>query len=627
MLARASGKGYLFNVGIEPEFFLVVKNPDGSIRGWDPHQVDDLAKPCYDYKGISGALGFLRELNDGLNRLGWGVYQSDHEDANFQYEVNFRYADALATADRLTFFRMMAGQLAQRSGRSRPSWPSRSRAAPAPVPTCTITWPTRRPASNLFLDESDRRGLGLSTLAYHFIGGVLDHAPALCAVTSPTVNCYKRLQMGPALTGSLSGYTWTPAFISYGDNNRTQMLRVPEGGHVEDRSISSAVQPLPRHRRLSGRRAGRHRPPARSRRAQPRQSLHVRPRNHGPPRRAHAPSEPPRGPGSFRARRRGSRKLGPDRRRAFSPQARRVARVSRAGRVVGDQALPDGTLSRPSVDLSSGMCWITVMEHIEAKHVIIGAGAMGSAAAYHLARRGEPVVLIEQFALGHDRGSSHGAARITRHSYADPRYARLMPAAFRAWRELEADAGEALYIRTGGVSFSPPEVDYAAQVAANLEELGVPHWRGSGRAWNQRHPVFALPDRYDVVFEPDAGMLRAARAVALQVELARLHGRGQTRVIEQLPGPAHRSRARSAGRHHRRRADRRRAPDRLGRCLGQAALALASRPSSPDPPAGALLPRGRRFAIPDRPLSRFSFSREQARTMRFTACRSFRAWV
>ncbi len=78
---------------------------------------------------------------------------------------------------------------------------------------------------------------------YHFIGGILDHAPALCAVTSPTVNCYKRLQMGPALTGSRSGYTWTPAFISYGDNNRTQMLRVPEGGHVEDRSISSAFNP------------------------------------------------------------------------------------------------------------------------------------------------------------------------------------------------------------------------------------------------------------------------------------------------------------------------------------------------------------------------------------------------
>ena len=175
------------------------------------------------------------------------------------------------------------------------------------------------------------------------------------------------------------------------------------------------------------------------------------------------------------------------------------------------------------------------MEAIETRNVVIGAGAMGSAAAYHLARRGEPVVLVEQFELGHNRGSSHGAARITRHSYADPRYARLMPAAFRAWRELEADAGEALYIRTGGVSFSPPGVDYAARVAASLEELGVPHWRGSGREFHARQPAFGLPDGYDVVFEPDAGLLRAARAVALQVELARLHGGPGTRVMDRTP--------------------------------------------------------------------------------------------
>lgn len=175
------------------------------------------------------------------------------------------------------------------------------------------------------------------------------------------------------------------------------------------------------------------------------------------------------------------------------------------------------------------------MEQIEAKHVIIGAGAMGSAAAYHLARLGEPVLLIEQFAPGHDRGSSHGAARITRHSYADPRYARLMPAAFRAWRELEAEAGETLYIRTGGVSFSPPGADYTSRVASSLEELGIPHWRGLGRAWNERHPEFHLPESYDVVFEPDAGMLRATRAVALQLEMARLSGAEQTRVIAGSP--------------------------------------------------------------------------------------------
>jgi sarcosine oxidase len=175
------------------------------------------------------------------------------------------------------------------------------------------------------------------------------------------------------------------------------------------------------------------------------------------------------------------------------------------------------------------------METIEAKNVIIGAGAMGSAAAYHLAKRGEPVVLIEQFALGHARGSSHGAARITRHSYADARYARLMPPAFRAWKDLEADAGESLYIRTGGVSFSPPGVDYAARVAASLEELDVPHWQTSGREWSRRRPAFQLPDGYDVVFEPDAGMVAAARALEVQIERARVHGGARTRIIEQTP--------------------------------------------------------------------------------------------
>jgi glutamine synthetase len=97
--------------------------------------------------------------------------------------------------------------------------------------------------ANLFLDESDPRRLGLSRLAYHFLAGVLAHAPALCAVTSPTVNCYKRLQVGSALTGSQSGYTWVPALITYGDNNRTQMLRVPGPGRVEDRTVSAACNP------------------------------------------------------------------------------------------------------------------------------------------------------------------------------------------------------------------------------------------------------------------------------------------------------------------------------------------------------------------------------------------------
>ena len=192
---------------------------------------------------MAGALDFLRAMNDGLNALGWGVYQTDHEDANYQYEINFHYADALVTADRLTFFRMMAGQIARRCGAVATfmAKPFATRTGSgAHMHYHLADAPTGR---NLFLDESDPRGLGLSELAYHFLGGVLEHARALCAVTSPTVNCYKRLQVGPALTGSRSGFTWVPAFITYGDNNRTQMLRVPEPGHVEDRTVSSACNP------------------------------------------------------------------------------------------------------------------------------------------------------------------------------------------------------------------------------------------------------------------------------------------------------------------------------------------------------------------------------------------------
>lgn len=175
------------------------------------------------------------------------------------------------------------------------------------------------------------------------------------------------------------------------------------------------------------------------------------------------------------------------------------------------------------------------MKTIHVRSVVLGAGAVGSAAAYHLARRGEPVLLVEQFALGHDRGSSHGAARITRHSYADPHYARLMPAAFQCWRELEADAGQPLYIRTGGLSFGPPETGYVAAVAANLAELGVPHRRMSGKELKQALPAFGIPDGNDAVFEPDAGMLTAAKAVALQVALAKQHGGGATEVRAECP--------------------------------------------------------------------------------------------
>jgi len=93
--------------------------------------------------------------------------------------------------------------------------------------------------TNLFLDESDPRGLGLSETAYHFIGGLMKHARSYSAITAPTVNSYKRLKVGT----TASGATWSPVWISYGYNNRTQMLRVPGPGRVEDRTIDGSCNP------------------------------------------------------------------------------------------------------------------------------------------------------------------------------------------------------------------------------------------------------------------------------------------------------------------------------------------------------------------------------------------------
>ncbi len=242
ILSNAREQGFVFNVGIEPEHFLVKRNDDGSISLWDA--TDTLGKPCYDYKGISVAMDYLKDMMGGLNQLGWDSYQSDHEDANGQFEINFNYADALVTADRYTFFKMMTSQLAQKYG---------AIATHMPKPFANLTGSgahihfhiaDANSGENLFLDETDKRDLGLSKMAYHFIGGIMEHASALCSVTSPTVNCFKRLQVGAtALYGSQSGHTWTPAFVSYGDNNRTQMIRTAGPGHLEDRTISAGCNP------------------------------------------------------------------------------------------------------------------------------------------------------------------------------------------------------------------------------------------------------------------------------------------------------------------------------------------------------------------------------------------------
>jgi len=142
-------------------------------------------------------------------------------------------------SDRLVFFRMMVGEIARKHGLFA-SWmpkPFADRTGSGAHYNMSLA---DESGANLFAAVDDPRGCGLTTLGYQFIAGVLRHAHAICAVIAPTVNSYKRL----VKQGSMSGLTWAPVFACYGDNNRTNMLRIPKGGgRVECRAADSANNP------------------------------------------------------------------------------------------------------------------------------------------------------------------------------------------------------------------------------------------------------------------------------------------------------------------------------------------------------------------------------------------------
>jgi glutamine synthetase len=230
MLAKAADLGFTFNLGIETEFF-VFKDREG---GFGPvSDRDILAKPCYDLTGLLDNYRWLTELVAMMNQLGWDVYSFDHEDANGQFETDFAYADALTMGDRLTFFRLMVKEVARKHGYFASFMPKPFANRTGSGAHYNMSLADRETGQNLFEAADDPRGCQLSKLGYQFIAGVLRHAKAICAVTCPTVNSYKRL----IRKGSDSGFTWAPVYVCYGNNNRTNMLRIPlAGGRVECRA-------------------------------------------------------------------------------------------------------------------------------------------------------------------------------------------------------------------------------------------------------------------------------------------------------------------------------------------------------------------------------------------------------
>jgi glutamine synthetase len=164
-------------------------------------------------------------------------YQIDHEDGNAQFEINYTYSECLTSADQYIYFKMAASEIAHQLGMVCTFMPKPFANRTGTGTHFHISIGDKK-TKNIFHDPKDKRGLGLSQTAYYFLGGLLQHARGLTAVLAPSINSYKRLVVGRALSGA----TWAPAYISYGDNNRTCMARIPYG-RIELRLADGSSNP------------------------------------------------------------------------------------------------------------------------------------------------------------------------------------------------------------------------------------------------------------------------------------------------------------------------------------------------------------------------------------------------
>ncbi len=229
-IKKLKKKNLTMKSGVECEYFLI--SPDGNSIA-DPR--DTQSKPCYDQSALMRRYDLIKEICDCMIEMGWGPYQNDHEDANGQFEMNWDYDDCLKTADRHTFFKYMVKTLAEKHG-------LRATFMPKPFENLTgngchahiSVWDKKK---NKFLDKSDK--LGLSKMAYNFLGGVIKNASSLSAFFNPTINSYRRINAPP----TKSGASWSPSSISYTGNNRTHMIRIPDAGRFELRLMDGSANP------------------------------------------------------------------------------------------------------------------------------------------------------------------------------------------------------------------------------------------------------------------------------------------------------------------------------------------------------------------------------------------------
>ncbi len=230
---EARQMGFVANVGIEPEFY-VIKQEEGR---WKPLVSEDqLNTPTrgYDLEATLLAEPFLGPMAQYMKEMDWGLYSFDHEGGDGQYEFNFHYTDAMTMADRMVLFRLMAKHCAREVGCIATFMPKPFQDDFGSASHINISLADSETADNLFASPDGT----YSELSRHFVAGVLEHAGAIMAVTSPLVNSYKRFTS----KGHMDEISWAPIYRAWGENNRTLMCRMPVNRHcLEVRTADASV--------------------------------------------------------------------------------------------------------------------------------------------------------------------------------------------------------------------------------------------------------------------------------------------------------------------------------------------------------------------------------------------------
>ena len=224
----AAELGYEFNMGIEPEVYVLREEEGGKVVPFVVEDGQNAPTRGYDVEATMLADPFLAPMVEYINELGWDVYSFDHEGGDGQYEFDFRYCDGLQMADRMLVFRLMAKHVARTIGcfatfMPKPFVDSFASGAHLNMSLADADGVNMFAAGDSPSAARAGRDPGYTDLAYHFTAGILRHADAITAVACPTVNSYKRLLPH----GFMREITWAPVYAAYGENNRTLMCRLP----------------------------------------------------------------------------------------------------------------------------------------------------------------------------------------------------------------------------------------------------------------------------------------------------------------------------------------------------------------------------------------------------------------